>query len=73
MRTNDIGKFRVYGQIGFGIGILLNAKANNTFTPLNGGNSESNEGEVSDLFTSTRESFIIGAGIENPRTSNGAS
>ena len=68
MRTNQIGKLRYYGQIGFGIGILLNAKADNTFTPKIGGETVSNEGEDSDLFRSTRESFIIGAGIEIPLT-----
>jgi len=68
MRTSLIGKLRYYGQIGFGIGILLNAKADNTFTPDDGNEPVSNEGEDSDLFRSTRESFIIGAGIEIPLT-----
>jgi len=68
MRTNQIGKLRYYGQIGFGIGILLNAKADNTFTPDDGNESVSNEGEDTGLFRSTRESFIIGAGIEIPLT-----
>lgn len=66
MRTNDIGKVKIFGQIGFGFGILLNAKANNTFIPDNGQSTESNEGEDSGIFRPTRESFIIGAGIEIP-------
>jgi hypothetical protein len=66
MRTNEIGKVKIFGQIGFGFGILLNAKANNTFTPDNGQNIVSNDGEDSDIFRPTRESFIIGAGIEIP-------
>jgi len=68
MRTNQIGKLRYYGQIGFGFGILLNAKVDNTFTPADGGEAISNEGEDSGLFRSTRESFIIGGGIEIPLT-----
>jgi hypothetical protein len=66
MRTNEIGKVKIFGQIGFGFGILLNAKANNTFIPDNSQNIESNESEDSGIFRPTRESFIIGAGIEIP-------
>ena len=66
MRTNEIGKVKIYGQIGFGFGILLDAKANNTFVPDNGQNTETQEGEKSGIFKSTRESFIIGAGVEIP-------
>lgn len=66
MRTNEIGKVKIYGQIGFGFGVLLNAKANQTFTPDNGQNIVSNDDEDSGIFRPTRESFIIGAGIEIP-------
>ena len=66
MRTNEIGKIKIFGQIGFGIGFLLNAKSNNSFTSDNGLINETAEGEKSDLFRTTRESFIIGAGIEIP-------
>lgn len=66
MRTNEIGKVKIFGQIGFGFGILLDAKANNTFIPDNGQTNESSEGEDSGIFRPTRESFIIGAGIEIP-------
>ncbi len=66
MRTNEIGKVKIFGQIGFGFGILLDAKANNTFTPDNGQSAETKEGEKSSIFRPTRESFIIGAGVEIP-------
>lgn len=66
MRTNEIGKIKIYGQIGVGIAFLLKAKADNAFTSDNGLITENNEGEESDIFRSTRESFIIGAGVEIP-------
>lgn len=66
MRTNQIGKIKIYGQIGVGIAFLLNAKADYAFTPDNGSAQEISEGEKSDIFRTTRESFIIGAGIEIP-------
>jgi hypothetical protein len=66
MRTNEIGKLKIYGQIGFGFGILLNAKANNAFTSDNSQTFESDDNVDSDIFRPTRESFIIGAGIEIP-------
>jgi len=66
MRTNEIGKIKIYGQIGVGIAFLLKAKANNAFTSDNGLITENNEGEKSDIFRPTRESFIVGAGIEIP-------
>jgi opacity protein-like surface antigen len=66
MKTNQIGKLRYYGQIGFGMGFLLNAKADNTFTPDDGSEQISEEGTHSDLFKTTRQSLILGAGIEIP-------
>lgn len=66
MRTNEIGKIKIFGQIGVGIGFLLNAKSDNSFSSDNGQVNEKAEGEKSDLFRTTRESFIIGAGIEIP-------
>ncbi len=66
MKTNEIGKLRYYGQIGFGMGFELNTKADNTFTPDNGGNIITEEGINSGLFKTTRESLILGIGIEVP-------
>lgn len=66
MRTNEIGKVKIFGQIGFGFGILLDAKANNTFMPDNGQSTETKDSEKSGIFRPTRESFIIGAGVEIP-------
>ncbi len=66
MSTNEIGKIKIYGQIGVGIAFLLKANANSDFTSENGLFTENKEGEESYIFRSTRESFIIGAGVEIP-------
>ena len=68
MKTKQIGKLRYYGQIGFGMGFRLNTKAMNTFTPDNGEAPVTEEETDSDLFKTTREALIIGAGIEIPVT-----
>ena len=66
MRTNEIGKIKIFGQMGFGMAFLLNAKANNSFTSDNGQIKDTEEGVESDIFRTTRKSFIIGAGVEIP-------
>jgi len=66
MKTNEIGKLRYYGQIGFGMGFRLNTKADNTFTPDNGGATIVEEGTDPGLFKTTREALILGIGIEVP-------
>jgi hypothetical protein len=66
MRTNEIGKIKIFGQMGFGIAFLLNVKANNSFISDNEQINEIAEGAGTNIFRTTRESFIIGAGIEIP-------
>ena len=67
MKTNEIkDKFRVYGQIGFGLSFLVKAKGIDTFTPaVNGPNTESDK-NIYDNLDFTRESLILGAGVEIP-------
>lgn len=66
MKTNEINKLRYYGQIGFGLSFLLTAKANDVFTPDNGGSELTQEHNIYDELLPTRESLIVGAGVEIP-------
>jgi hypothetical protein len=61
MRTNPIGDFQYFGQIGFGTGFLLNAKGADEFTY--GTTVETDEGNLSNV-AFLRESLIIGLGAE---------
>lgn len=67
MKTNEIKeKFRIYGQIGFGLSFLLKAKGIDTFSPAIGGSPVESEKNIYDNLAPTRESLILGAGIEVP-------
>lgn len=66
MKTNDFGGYRVYGQVGFGLGFLLRAKADEMFLPTSGSIREEEKIDVKKELRGTRESLIIGAGIEIP-------
>ncbi|MFK5856468.1 MAG: porin family protein [Bacteroidota bacterium] len=66
MKTNQIKKLRYYGQIGFGLSILLTAEANDEFTPDNGGDIIEDTPNIYDELRATRESLILGAGVEIP-------
>lgn len=67
MKTNEFNNMRAYGQVGFGLGFLLRAKADDVFSPIGGGAAiEDNDIDVKSEFRNTRESFIIGAGLEFP-------
>ena len=63
MRTNEFGKFRIFGQIGLGTNFLIGAKADDTFRSSEY-NSESNDYDIYDDITFMRESLIVGAGVE---------
>lgn len=66
MKTNAIkDKFKIYGQIGYGLGFLLKAKAEDLFTPDEGEAISENK-NITDELTFTRSSLILGAGIEIP-------
>ncbi len=66
MKTNQIGKVRYFGQIGFGLGFLLSAKAEENFIPNDGSSHQSETLNAYDDVRFTRESFILGAGVEVP-------
>ena len=57
---------RYYGQIGFGLDILLSAKANDEFTPDDGSEVLTETHNIYDDLRFSRESLILGAGIEVP-------
>ena len=63
MRTNELGKFRVFGQIGLGTNFLIGAKADDEFSS-DGFNSQSDDEDIYDDITFMRESLILGAGVE---------
>ncbi len=63
MRTNELGKFRVFGQIGLGTNFLIGAKADDEFTPANG-EPVSDEVDIYNDITFMYESLIVGAGAE---------
>lgn len=66
MKTKDIKeKFRIYGQVGFGLSFLLSAKATDQYTTSEDGNVSDTKNIYSEL-TATRESLILGAGFEIP-------
>ncbi len=66
MKTNEINKLKYFGQIGFGLSILLTAKANDEFTSDIGGDVSTNESNIYDEMRFTRESLILGGGVEIP-------
>lgn len=67
MKTNDINdKFRIYGQIGFGLGFLLSANSNDIFYPNEGGGQVNSDQNIDDEITFLRSSIKLGAGVEIP-------
>lgn len=66
MKTNEINNIKYYGQIGVGIGFLLTAKSNDEFVADGTDNSTSASKNIYDEMRFTRESVILGAGIEMP-------
>ncbi len=66
METNPIKKIRYYGQVGFGFSILLTAKANDLFKGNNENTSSSEDKNIYSELYPTRESLILGAGVEVP-------
>ncbi len=63
MQTKEMGKFRIYGQIGLGTGFLIGAKADDKFTADNG-ESINTENDIYDDLSFMRFSLILGAGVE---------
>jgi len=66
MKTKKIkDKVRFYGQIGLGISFLLTARGQDDFTSVEGTKLSDTKNIYDDL-TATRESLILGLGIEIP-------
>ena len=66
MKTNTINdKFRIYGQLGYGLAFLLRARSNDEFMDKDG-NTTSEKSSVYDELTFTRSSLILGIGLEIP-------
>ncbi|MEJ2594007.1 MAG: porin family protein [bacterium] len=66
MKTKPIKeKFSIYGQVGYGIAFLLQAKSMDTFRESDG-DEVSEKNNINDELTFTRSSLIFGAGIEIP-------
>jgi len=63
MRTNSFGKFRFYGMVGIGTGVLLSARADDRYLY---GNTEYTQDDVDiyDRIVLFRESLILGLGLE---------
>lgn len=63
MRTNEFGKFKIFGQIGLGTNFLIGAKADDIFTTSEG-TASTEDNDIYDDITFMRESLILGAGVE---------
>lgn len=64
MHTREMGKFRIFGQIGLGTNLLIGAKADDTFTPDGGVSATVEDVDIYDDITFIRESLILGAGAD---------
>lgn len=66
MKTNNIKeKFRIYGQVGYGLGFRFKAKQEYKFVDKDGITVDEKSGDY-DGFTLTRSSLILGVGVEVP-------
>lgn len=66
MKTKQFNeKFRIYGQVGIGAGILLSAKTIDQYT-TNDGENKTDKKNVYNEMTIPRLSLILGAGVEIP-------
>lgn len=66
MKTKLIkDKFRIYGQVGYGLAFLLRARSSDELTD-NEGNITSEKTNARDEMTFTRSSLILGLGLEIP-------
>ena len=69
LKTNEMGNFRYYGQIGLGLGVRINSKASDEYRE----GSQTISGDYRDVDGLTnlfKASMIVGAGIEAPFDSN---
>lgn len=66
MKTNEINGIRYFGQIGVGIAFRLSAKGDDLFLPDNSDVISERTHDVTGDTRLTRESLILGAGVEIP-------
>lgn len=67
MKTNNIKeKFRIYGQVGYGLGFRFKAKQDYKFTDSDGIVIDESSGNDYEGFTFTRSSLILAIGVEVP-------
>ncbi len=67
MKTNNIkDKIRIYGQIGYGLGILLQSKMDVRIVSYDGELIAESNGQEYEGLTATRSSLILGVGVEVP-------
>ena len=64
MQTNELGKFRIYGEIGLGTNFLIGAKADDEFTADNGEVIPDEDVDIYDEVTFMKMSLIVGAGVD---------
>jgi hypothetical protein len=64
MKTEESNSLCFYGEIGFGLGFLIDAKASDSFYEDGVLIEETTKANVSNEYRLTRESLILGAGIE---------
>jgi hypothetical protein len=65
MKTNDFNGIKIFAEIGFGLGFRTDAKAEDDFY-ANSRLQQSKSSDVSNAVRFTRESLILGAGVEYP-------
>jgi len=70
MKTNEIGKIRIYGIIGLGTSFLIRGMAKDEYKGDAGGEFTDDKVNVYDDVVFFRESLIIGAGIETAIAEN---
>ncbi|MBE0661879.1 MAG: PorT family protein [Bacteroidales bacterium] len=65
LRTTDRGGPIFYGQIGLGLGVLLDARGTDVFT-YSGGTSEFDKEKISEEIRLFRTALLFGLGVEYP-------
>lgn len=71
MKTNDIGSFRYFGQVGLGLGIRTSSKANDEYT-LDNQTIVKDFYNIDDQTKLFKASMIVGVGVEYPFDNNTA-
>lgn len=64
MQTKELGKFRIFGEIGLGTNFLIGAKADDEFTADNGDVISEEDVDIYEDVTFMKMSLIIGAGAD---------